>query len=197
MRLVALSGSPSSSRLGAENQTGISAIAKYSHEYYLSQKENLREAHKRYRHRHADEFYAKKRAFYAANRERLQAKQREYNAKNAKRRREFAKQDASRHLFRIRAANLKIRHEGQPTASKMELAGLWRKQKGICPFTGVRLNQHNAQLDHIIPVIRGGTGTVENLRWILRDANYAKRDLTDERFIALCEMVVNNTKKRS
>lgn len=138
----------------------------------------------------------RRRAYYAANRERLRAKQRQYNSENKLLRRELAKVDAKRHFFRIRAANLKIRHEG-PTASREDIARLWHRQKGICYFTGVRLNEHNAQLDHVIPVIRGGTGTVENLRWVLRDANYAKRDLTDEQFIALCHKVVNQHKERS
>lgn len=72
----------------------------------------------------------------------------------------------------------------------MELAKLWKRQRGKCVLTGRRLNRTSAQLDHIIPVIKGGSGLIANLRWVHRDVNYAKRDLSDADFYALCHEVV-------
>lgn len=56
-------------------------------------------------------------------------------------------------------------------------------------MTGRKLTRENVQLDHIIPKVRGGSSTIENLRWVHRDVNYAKRDLFDAEFVALCQEV--------
>ncbi len=74
-------------------------------------------------------------------------------------------------------------------ATKM-ISTLWKTQRGVCSLTGRRLDRENAQLDHIIPRKRGGMSTVDNLRWIHRDANYAKRDLLDSELYLLCIEVV-------
>lgn len=136
-------------------------------------------------------YRAQRAAFYQANRERKLVEMRDYRARNRELIAEKQKAYQKRRFFFARFANLKLRHVDEPVATHIELARLWKKQKGICPFTGVRLNKNNSQLDHIIPLIRGGSGLIENLRWIHRDANYAKRDLTDEQFVALCQKVVS------
>ena len=76
----------------------------------------------------------------------------------------------------------------QLSASKYELASL-RTQRGKCPFTARQLTCENAQLDHIVPFIAGGSGHISNLRWVHRDVNYAKRDPTDVEFATLCKRV--------
>ena len=126
---------------------------------------------------------------YWANRERELAHMRDYRARNREKLSVKAKVYASRRFFYIRSRNLSTRHIDGPVATPQELAGLWRKQRGVCPFTGIRLNKHNAQLDHIVPLVNGGQGAIGNLRWVHRDVNYAKRDLSDTQFIALCHMV--------
>lgn len=71
-----------------------------------------------------------------------------------------------------------------------QLARLWHSQRGCCALTGVRLNRENAHLDHIIPKAKGGTNGIGNLRWTCKEVNIAKRDMTDEEFLAMCESVI-------
>jgi 5-methylcytosine-specific restriction endonuclease McrA len=60
-----------------------------------------------------------------------------------------------------------------------------------CALTGWPLEYGNtASIDHIVPKSRGGDNTLRNLRWVDKRVNYAKRDLTDHEFIALCRAVV-------
>jgi 5-methylcytosine-specific restriction endonuclease McrA len=70
-----------------------------------------------------------------------------------------------------------------------QLAALWKKQRGRCALMGEKLDT-TAQVDHKLPVARGGLTELENLQWTTACANHAKRDLTDEEFRALCERVV-------
>lgn len=76
------------------------------------------------------------------------------------------------------------------------LWSLWKKQRGLCALTGARLNRNNAELDHIVPVSKGGTHEKKNLRWLLGDVNQAKRALTDEQFLLLCRSVVDFADRR-
>ena len=74
---------------------------------------------------------------------------------------------------------------GEDAATLRCLASLWRKQKGLCALTGRRLDR-TAQLDHKLPRARGGGDNIQNLQWLCREANYAKRDLTNAEFHVLC-----------
>lgn len=110
------------------------------------------------------------RAYHAKNREHQRAKLREYYAKR---------------FFWSRA--MKLRGEGR--ATYLDLAKLWRTQRGRCVLTGRRLNRE-AQLDHIKAKARGGGDGLANLRWVCAEVNLAKRDMTDAEFSALCREVV-------
>ena len=67
------------------------------------------------------------------------------------------------------------------------IAELFEKQGRICPYTGINLVLgQNAQLDHKIPLIRGGTNEPENLEWIDSEINRMKGKRTKNEFISIC-----------
>jgi 5-methylcytosine-specific restriction endonuclease McrA len=68
---------------------------------------------------------------------------------------------------------------------------IWNKQNGLCALTGRPLD-NNSELDHIIPISRGGDNSIENYRWLCRDANQAKHSLTDEEFFNLCKAITES-----
>lgn len=70
-----------------------------------------------------------------------------------------------------------------------DLARLWKKQRGLCALTGRKLDR-TAQVDHKLPLARGGTDELTNLQWTTAEANRSKRDLTDAEFLALCQDAV-------
>ncbi len=90
-----------------------------------------------------------------------------------------------RRFFYGRSINLR----GPGKATARDLAALWKAQRGLCALTGRRLDR-TAEIDHIIPKVRGGAHKIGNLRWVVKDANRAKRDLLDADFIALCRDIV-------
>jgi len=133
-------------------------------------------------------------AYYQKNREKILAQYAEYRNRPE----EYAKlrqkrqQYQVKRFFYVRASNLKVRAICKDqTATTAEISRLWKKQRGICPITGRRLNRESAQLDHIVPIKLNGSDLVENLRWVHRDVNYAKRDLLDQDFYRLCWDVVS------
>lgn len=122
---------------------------------------------------------------------------RAYNAAHKPQIAETNKKYAARRFFYFRAANLALRHPSAVVATLTDLANLWKRQHGRCAITDRRLDRHNSQLDHIIPIVRSGVGTIDNLRWVHRDVNYAKRDLSEQDFFKLCsDVIVANLRKQ-
>lgn len=64
-----------------------------------------------------------------------------------------------------------------------------KKQKMICPLTGRKLDGDCMSVDHILPLSRGGTHDISNLQFVHVDVNYAKRDLTVDEFVKMCQEV--------
>lgn len=80
----------------------------------------------------------------------------------------------------------------------IELAALWHQQNGRCAVTGSELVPgSNASLDHIFPKSRGGTNSIDNLRWIDFAVNRAKSDLTEDEFHELCRRVVRFASRKA
>jgi 5-methylcytosine-specific restriction endonuclease McrA len=128
------------------------------------------------------EYMAKKRA---ENPEKVREYQRKQHFKNHEKNKENMRSYASKRFFWVKAMKLK----GLDKATTKQIASLWKKQKGLCALTGVKLNK-TSQLDHILPKARGGNDCIENLQWLSQEANLAKRDLTDDEFINLCASVM-------
>jgi len=136
-------------------------------------------------------------AYYQSKRSEICKQMREYREAHKEELLDRARKYSNRRFFYIRASNLLTRDSGFNKNGSKESRGilketcrqislLWKKQRGICPLSGRRLNRENCQLDHIIPMVRGGGREITNLRWVHRDVNYAKRDLLDTEFISLC-----------
>ena len=71
------------------------------------------------------------------------------------------------------------------------LLALLESQGYLCALTGVRLEVETAELDHKIPVCRGGTNDLSNLQWIHKSINRAKGTMTNEEFIEACLKVAS------
>lgn len=82
------------------------------------------------------------------------------------------------------------RHNRSLTAS--DLRALWERQGGRCGLTGRPLvaGPRALHLDHILPLRRGGGSDLSNLRWVTKDANFAKRDMTDDELLHLCRDII-------
>lgn len=77
-----------------------------------------------------------------------------------------------------------------------QLQKLFEFQKKTCPLSGRTLVPgYNAHLDHIVPRSKGGSNEIENLRWVDKSVNYAKRDLSDDDFLRLVKEVYAYTLK--
>lgn len=136
-------------------------------------------------------------AYYAANASTIQQKHKEWSANPENRIKliEWNSITRDKRFFYRRANNICGSGDSRRNALEVaiEIAKLWKRQRGICPISGRRLSGESAQLDHIIPRKQGGDDSIGNLRWVHRDVNYAKRDLSDDVFLQLCLDVVKHS----
>lgn len=124
------------------------------------------------------EFMARKRA---SNPEAARKYHRERHHKNREYNTAKMRDYYARRFFWGRA--MKLRGEGRATAA--DIASIWRRQRGLCALTGRKLDR-TAQLDHVLAKARGGNDAKDNLRWLCKEANLARRELNDAEFAALC-----------
>lgn len=82
-------------------------------------------------------------------------------------------------LYR-RNAQAKRRH-ARVKLSFLELQFRWKEQDGRCEYCGICLektkdgkNPRQAQVDHVHPISRGGSHTIDNIVWSCRKCNTSK-----------------------
>ena len=75
----------------------------------------------------------------------------------------------------------------------LSLWGLAKRQKCICPLSGRRITNENISVDHIVPLSKGGTHDISNLRLTVKESNIARQSMTDAEFVSLCRDVVNHS----
>ena len=64
-----------------------------------------------------------------------------------------------------------------------------------CYICGLKIEIHQASLDHVYPISRGGRTVKHNLRWTHRACNFIKRDMTPQELKLLAEQVIVSLKK--
>jgi hypothetical protein len=80
-----------------------------------------------------------------------------------------------------------------------DLLTQWNEQKGICPYTGIKLVQPKDATDEIIynkaslDRIDSSLGYIKgNIQFISASANYAKSSMTHEEMITFCKLIANH-----
>lgn len=88
---------------------------------------------------------------------------------------------SSNHLSRTR-------HTGEEIVP-FDLWKIAKKQKLICPLSGIKLTNENISLDHIIPFANGGKHIPENLQLVAIEINMMKLDHSIEEFKNLVKII--------
>lgn len=71
-----------------------------------------------------------------------------------------------------------------------ELLDLFDFQDERCALTGWKLTMGvDADLDHIVPLSKGGSHEISNLQWLNKDVNIIKRDLSEDYFLSIVKAI--------
>jgi len=130
------------------------------------------------------------------NRESHRAAIKRWREKNKDHAKRVESERAKRRFFHTRAKNSVWRtKDGDVETIRTAIFWIWHKQRGRCAMTGKRLDR-SAELDHIIPISKGGKNHPSNLQWLAPEVNQCKNDMTVDEFIAVCINVLSHAKQQ-
>lgn len=82
---------------------------------------------------------------------------------------------------------------GLTSAGWVVLDAAWKRQNGLCAYSGEPLELgRNASVDHILPVARGGASVESNVQWVSRVVNDMKGNLLESEFIHLVRCIARH-----
>lgn len=73
---------------------------------------------------------------------------------------------------------------------KADVLAVLKRQLYRCALTGRTLQPEVANIDHIVPLAKGGQHVPANIQILHEQVNQAKNSMTQAEFIALCREVV-------
>jgi hypothetical protein len=74
------------------------------------------------------------------------------------------------------------------------LMGKIKAQNYRCALSGVKLIPSKAEVDHIVPLSKGGSNSIDNLQWVHKVINRMKGNMSQDDFIRLCSKVATWTR---
>lgn len=77
-----------------------------------------------------------------------------------------------------------MRPTGKPNSRKLRQLVEWQGFR--CALTGDPITPENCEIDHIVPLSKGGENAMENLQVVLTEVNRAKNTMTQEEFVEMC-----------
>jgi 5-methylcytosine-specific restriction endonuclease McrA len=157
-------------------------ILKRRREKRLANPEISKTKNAEYRAANREKLAAKGREYHAANREREIAKKRIWNLVNQEELREKCRKYSKTHPVEAlsRARNARARQRAAHGAhTPGDIAGLFESQRGRCAACHVALIERGKgkyHIDHVMPLIRGGSNDVSNLQLLCPFCNLSKKD---------------------
>lgn len=120
-------------------------------------------------------------AWYYDNREQAQARNREWVRNNKLKVIETNRIWRSKNPLNSRLARHRRRVllRGQSSFTVEQLNTLLKLQNGHCSYCD---SSDELQIDHVVPLSRGGLNIITNIQWLCRFHNQSKHDLTDNEY---------------
>lgn len=105
--------------------------------------------------------------------------------------------------FRYHYRNIKNRFKDVEITMD-DMKEIWEEQKGICPFTGVKLKlssytniEKNILLSASLDRIDSNKGYIkDNIRWVSRGINLMKSNSSDKELWEMCRFIYENYKNK-
>ena len=145
-------------------------LINFNKAYQENNKEKLKIYRKNRRKNHKEKIRKQKAEYYQRHKPRLLAKNKKYRQENADKCRLYGKNRYAR----------KMKAEG--TFTKEDIKKIYERQKGKCHWCGVKLSFQEKTIDHIKPLVKGGSNWPSNLCIACKPCNSSKKDKDPEDF---------------
>ena len=162
---------------------------KHNKKYYKENSERIIEQHRGYNKRNFERRARKQHKYYLANRERILSSCREDYLKKREEKLEYLAGWRKRNPIRIRINNLNREHRIRGNGGKLPSnigAILFEQQNGLCYLCSKQLYARfddPPEIEHKVPVSRGGANEVSNVALAHKSCNSKKRARTHEEYL--------------
>ena len=124
---------------------------------------------------HKEEISRQMKEKYAANAEAMREKSRQWRQENPEKFQEQGKHYRQENVVKILDKNAKRRAlKKGATVEKVDRGEIYIRDNGICGICKTRVPLHEVTLDHIIPLVKGGEHSKQNIQLAHRSCNSAK-----------------------
>lgn len=183
-------------------------------QYYADNQETAKAGQRRYREANKDQLKAKEREYYQQHAEEAKARVAAWRKANPERDRELRARHRDKYRTERRAAALARYHKlmaDDPERVRAQRRAWAKTKKGVLAYQAARNKRRGAaytpealewiaslndplciycgrfatEIDHLVPISRGGTGELSNLAPACRRCNARKNNYTYEEFIKL------------
>ena len=96
--------------------------------------------------------------------------------------------DKIRNYNRTQRARRKFALQASESATTQEVKAWIDAQSPVCSYCAIELSSDQIQLDHVIPLSRGGSHTIDNFAISCKSCNCSKGNKTLDEFIAYKEL---------
>lgn len=151
--------------------------------YWYKNKEHLSAKGKEYYEKNKDRIKIVTRIYIEANREKIRASKRRYETENKEKvnawKRSYRKRNPGKDAVNVQNRRAKLKNAGGKIKTA-EVLELYEKQKGRCALCGIRISKsgkNKYNMDHIIPLVKGGSNWISNIQLTCRPCNQSKGPL--------------------
>lgn len=165
-------------------------MSKDKKQYDHENKEIVTERNRIYRQDNKERIYEQKKQYIQTNKKQIsERKKRWYEANKsyvAEQKKLYAETPKGKAVARANNHNRraqKLNNGGKHTGA--EILALFELQSGVCPYCKAKLykNGNNKyHIDHIMPLSKGGSNSIENLQLLCPTCNLSKHDKLPEEF---------------
>ena len=146
--------------------------------YYATHREKVAFCHATYNANHREEVAARNRHYREAHPEREAAYSRDYHAAHPEKAAESGRRWREANVERVAASKRNRRARKRATLGTHTAADIltqYERQRGRCYWCGVKVSWRKKHIDHVIPLILGGSNGPENLVISCPTCNLKKR----------------------
>lgn len=98
-------------------------------------------------------------------------------------------------LYNIKISDVRL-SDLEWVCKPQDLAKLYDDQHGKCIYCGVELKPEETQIEHVLPLSKGGRHNVDNISLACRDCNYLKNSRNGEDFMKFLEEYAQRVLKK-
>lgn len=151
---------------------------KQSHETYMRNQEDRKRRVREYAQKNREVKRAKDRAYHLAHAEAARVRAREYRRIHAEEHRQYNREYAKTHRpqRRVNERNRRARLNSRGTHTIQDVMMQYKRQRGHCYYCKRKIIWGKHHVDHIVPLIKGGSNRADNLVIACPTCNCRKRE---------------------